>query len=166
MSNGFIYVVENGSGLFKIGFTNDPRRRLTMLRTSSPDRLTMLGVVPATMSDEKEVHRLLEPWRVAREWFRPCRAMQPLIDGLVALADNGRDWQVPADAHPLKAWRISRKLTGTQAAALVGSSKPEWSRWEKGRPIAGPRVLEFEALTGISRHILRPDIYGPAEVAA
>lgn len=161
MSDGFVYVVESGSGLLKIGFTNDPRRRLTMLRTSSPERLTLLGVVPGTMAHEKAIHELLHPWQVAREWFRPCRAMQPLIDGLVPLSE-GRTWDIPADAHPLRAWRLSRQLTGLQVCAMIGVSKGEWSRWERGhRPIVATRVLEIEALTGVSRHVLRPDIYGP-----
>ena len=32
--------------------------------------------------------------------------------------------------------------------------------WRKGVPAS--RVLDVERLTGISRHMLRPDIYGPA----
>lgn len=33
------------------------------------------------------------------------------------------------------------------------------SMWER---VPSERVLEIERLTGISRHALRPDIYGPA----
>ena len=33
-------------------------------------------------------------------------------------------------------------------------------RWERVPPL---RVLEVERLTGISRHQLRPDIFGPAK---
>lgn len=36
-------------------------------------------------------------------------------------------------------------------------------RWAKGRSrVRAERVLEIESLTGISRHVLRPDLYGLA----
>jgi DNA-binding transcriptional regulator YdaS (Cro superfamily) len=39
-----------------------------------------------------------------------------------------------------------------------------WSRWENGhRQVPAERVLDIERLTGISRHDLRPDVFGPAE---
>ena len=38
----------------------------------------------------------------------------------------------------------------------------QWTRWQKVPP---KRVLALEALSGVSRHDLRPDIYGPAPKA-
>ena len=35
----------------------------------------------------------------------------------------------------------------------------QWTRWQKVPP---KRVLALEALSGVSRYELRPDIYGPA----
>lgn len=37
-------------------------------------------------------------------------------------------------------------------------------RWEKGK-VTPERALEIEKRTGISRHALRPDIFGKAPVA-
>jgi DNA-binding transcriptional regulator YdaS (Cro superfamily) len=34
----------------------------------------------------------------------------------------------------------------------------QWTRWQKVPP---KRVLALEAISGVSRHDLRPDIYGP-----
>lgn len=60
----------------------------------------------------------------------------------------------------LKSWRGSRPAE--DVAAALGVTVPMWSRWENGRrPIPPKRVLGVEKLTGISRHTLRPDIYGP-----
>ncbi|WP_296580102.1 YdaS family helix-turn-helix protein [Xanthobacter sp.] len=45
-------------------------------------------------------------------------------------------------------------------ALAVGVNKSSVTRWaEKGVP--PERVLEVERITGISRHVLRPDLHGP-----
>jgi DNA-binding transcriptional regulator YdaS (Cro superfamily) len=63
----------------------------------------------------------------------------------------------------LKAWRSRTQLDARMAATEVGVSLPTWSRWETGRrSVPAGRVLDVERITGVSRHDLRPDIYGPA----
>ena len=48
---------------------------------------------------------------------------------------------------------------GTVAlAAKLGLTHQAVSRWDRAPPL---RVLEIEAITGVSRHDLRPDVYGP-----
>ncbi len=54
----------------------------------------------------------------------------------------------------------------SQLARALGLSQPTVSVW---RRVPSHRVIEIEALTGISRRILRPDLYDvpePASVAA
>lgn len=80
--NGFVYVVRNSAGLLKIGYSNDPSRRLAMLRTSAADHLELLGVIPGTLDHERQLHEIFSRARVVREWFRYMPAMQPLLDGL------------------------------------------------------------------------------------
>jgi DNA-binding XRE family transcriptional regulator len=105
--SGFVYVIGNSNGLFKIGFTNDPARRLTMLRTSTADKLTLLGVVPATPDHEKQLHHLFRACRVAREWFRWSPAMQPLLDGLLQLNDGKRGKHASLISERMEALGIS-----------------------------------------------------------
>lgn len=63
----------------------------------------------------------------------------------------------------LKQWRIERNLSADEAGALFGVSRVQWFRIESGaRQVAANKTLDFERLTGISRHKLRPDIFGPA----
>ena len=66
----------------------------------------------------------------------------------------------------LKAWRAKAQIDARSAAAEAGVSLPTWSRWETGQRRVPPvRVPDIERITGISRHELRPDIYGPSPQA-
>lgn len=49
-------------------------------------------------------------------------------------------------------------------AAAIGTSQQLVSYWLKtGKPIPAEFVLKTEEVTGVSRHMLRPDIYPPDE---
>jgi DNA-binding transcriptional regulator YdaS (Cro superfamily) len=62
----------------------------------------------------------------------------------------------------LKNWRGDRRAE--DVAAKLRVTVAMWSRWETGsRQIPANRVLDIEALTGVSRHELRPDIFGPEQ---
>ena len=51
-------------------------------------------------------------------------------------------------------------------AAAIGTSQQNISNWiRKGKELPPEFVLKAEAETGISRHVWRPDIYGPAPQA-
>jgi DNA-binding transcriptional regulator YdaS (Cro superfamily) len=64
----------------------------------------------------------------------------------------------------LKDWRAREKKAAEAVASELGVTPAMWSRWENGhRQIPAERVLEVERVTGISRHDLRPDVFGPAE---
>lgn len=64
---------------------------------------------------------------------------------------------------PLYRWRVGERLTPQQAADHIGVTLPMWSRWErKNREVPAVRVLDIEAKTGVSRHDLRPDVFGEA----
>jgi DNA-binding transcriptional regulator YdaS (Cro superfamily) len=64
---------------------------------------------------------------------------------------------------PLKDWRASTGRSAEDVANSAGVTLAMWSRWETGaRQLPADRVLDIEALTGVSRHDLRPDVFGPA----
>lgn len=56
----------------------------------------------------------------------------------------------PFKGHPVIKSRLAKQLGITHGAI---------SQWQNVPP---ERVLDVERLTGISRHDLRPDVYGPA----
>ena len=51
--------------------------------------------------------------------------------------------------------------TKTALAAALGIERSAVSQWKYVPIFPKNRVLEIEKLTGISRHVLRPDVFGP-----
>lgn len=60
----------------------------------------------------------------------------------------------------LKAIEVAAKTNGglVELARKLGIKHQSFYSWDK---VPAERVLDFELLSGISRHELRPDIYGP-----
>jgi len=57
-------------------------------------------------------------------------------------------------------WFVHNPGAMTRLAARLGISVQAVSAW---RQVPAARCLEVESVTGISRHVLRPDIYGPPQ---
>lgn len=63
----------------------------------------------------------------------------------------------------LKQWRQNEGKSLIEAGALIGVTGVQWHRYESGtRRVAPDKAIDVERITGISRHELRPDIFGPA----
>jgi hypothetical protein len=61
----FIYFIQSGEdGPIKIGFSNQPDRRLPELQTGNPRAL-----IPGDTSVERQLHTRFEPARIRGEWF-------------------------------------------------------------------------------------------------
>lgn len=65
----YVYFIEAGD-LVKIGVTKDVTKRLASLQTGSPARLNMIGFIPGTDKEEKELHRKFSSHRSHGEWFK------------------------------------------------------------------------------------------------
>lgn len=63
-----IYFIED-DGLVKIGFTTNPARRLSCLKTSNPGELIVRLVIEGTLDDEKKFHDLFKSDLHRGEWF-------------------------------------------------------------------------------------------------
>jgi DNA-binding transcriptional regulator YdaS (Cro superfamily) len=68
-------------------------------------------------------------------------------------------------ASPLTKLLKDRGFRLRDLAAATKVDKATATRWAQKR-VPAERVLMIEALMGISRHDLRPDIYGPAKSEA
>jgi hypothetical protein len=74
----FVYFIQRGEdGPVKIGFSKNPRGRLSSLQCGIPERLTLLGVIPGGKEREQELHREFGKARINGEWFYP---IAPLVD--------------------------------------------------------------------------------------
>lgn len=62
--------------------------------------------------------------------------------------------------------RAMGKMNQSEFAAHVGASQQLVSYWVRTKRVGGKHVLAVEAATGVSRHELRPDIFGVAPTQA
>lgn len=80
--DGFVYFVKAGRrGDVKIGFSNDPKRRLASMQTSISKDLVLLGAIPGTMDDEADLHAKFAHLRTRGEWFKHTKELQAFISG-------------------------------------------------------------------------------------
>ena len=71
-TGSFVYVVENGRGSHKVGWTANPSARLVTLQTGSPDALKFSYVASASgrgYEIEQSAHEILSAYRGVGEWF-------------------------------------------------------------------------------------------------
>jgi len=68
----YIYVIASKTGTVKVGYSTNPQMRLASLQTASPDQLRLANVLATDIDGrmiEAEAHRILDPHRLAGEWF-------------------------------------------------------------------------------------------------
>lgn len=161
---GFVYFIRCEDRV-KIGYSENPVRRLTKINADAPFPCELLGWVAADDYPERELHERFATDRLHSEWF----AVSP---GLLSFVQMARVSEIVgkdrferrdlSDASAMKRWRYAAKLRQSDAAARIGVDQSLWNKWETGKIRVGDeRVLDVEALTGISRHDLRPDVFGP-----
>jgi DNA-binding transcriptional regulator YdaS (Cro superfamily) len=65
---------------------------------------------------------------------------------------------------PISVDKLIEDMGGaTKAAAALGISNPSVIlNWRKRKQVPADRVLKVEEVSGVSRHQLRPDIFGGA----
>jgi hypothetical protein len=73
---GYVYFIRF-SDRIKIGYTDDPHRRLKNLPHDE-----ILALVPGTMSTEKKYHNMFKDLRLTGEWFASHRRLLDFIGTL------------------------------------------------------------------------------------
>lgn len=145
--SGFIYSIGDGSGLVKIGWSVDPIKRLAFLKTSSPLDLKLVGIIPGTREQEREIHTLLRPWRVRREWFRYAGAVAEFVKRMQPPVRVLRAESI----HPLARWRQANNLTQQQLADQIGVDRLSIWRWENGKRFPRKAMLaRISSLTALT----------------
>lgn len=73
------------------------------------------------------------------------------------------------ETTPFEALKASVEKIGSQSAyaRLCGVSQTAVWKWlQSGKRLPAEHVITVEAESGVSRHLLRPDIYPPADAPA
>lgn len=161
-----IYFIQSGpQGPIKIGTCKDEylMKRLSTLQTGNPDGFVVLGIMDGGLDLEGDLHRRFRAHRRSGEWFAPAAEILSFIDY------HSRPFDVP------RRKRASGGLIGdaietlggpSKASAALGISNPSVVlNWKARGQVPAHMVLVVEELTGISRHALRPDIFGQAAKA-
>jgi hypothetical protein len=71
------------TGLVKIGYATNVRKRLAGLQTGSAAKLELLCTVDPVRYPERTLHHRFRADRVHGEWFRPSEAMRRFLRGRV-----------------------------------------------------------------------------------
>jgi hypothetical protein len=81
----YIYIVRAGDdGPVKIGWTANPKARLSYLAVDNPAPLRLLALTSGSMKEEKELHRRFAEHRIRGEWYRPEKELLDFADQLMS----------------------------------------------------------------------------------
>lgn len=159
-----IYFIQAGDGgSIKIGTCRDGTfsRRLASLQTGAPDGFEILGVMDGDADAERHLHVKFNSHRHRGEWFTPA------VEIIEFIRAHGRPFQVQRKSRPNSPIASAIDLLGGQTAAAraLGLPPANVGMWKHRKNVPADKVLKIEELTGISRHVLRPDIFGAVEEA-
>jgi len=69
---GYVYVIKSSNGLYKIGLSKEPERRIKQLRKDYPNQeLSIVRVIETDnmLATEYQLHCIYEKQKVCGEWF-------------------------------------------------------------------------------------------------
>lgn len=143
-----IYFAKNEFGDIKIGFSCNPKKRLTSLKKEYRCDIVILAYINGSREDESLLHNRFSHLRFKGEWFH---ASHDLLSYISSLKNELCDEQAIIDRAIIAG--------GGQAnlAKKLGVSRQAINQWKR---IPDLKILDVERHTGISRHELRPDIFG------
>lgn len=81
-----IYLISDGSYL-KIGYAKDPKKRLNNIQTGNI-KAELLRCKAGNLRDEKNLHKICEPWHVKREWFQNVPEVINAFDNYDSFSDE------------------------------------------------------------------------------
>lgn len=144
--DSYVYFMQaEGSGLIKIGYSTDPRKRLAQLATMSPEPIHLVAVHPGDRTLEQALHARFRQHRARGEWFYPNPE-------LIALINTARDvMRIPTSDPMARAEEVgaqfglsAAELTGLANRGLISRSKVGKNSWYRPREIQD--LIELKVL--------------------
>lgn len=124
-----LYLVESEEGLVKIGYSEDPERRIYSLPhgDSSSLELKVSVELPRAEAAEKQLHREFTELNVHGEWFElgeeTTEKLVERLEGLDGVPPDHR-WDVPEDLDDLDEEILDVLLEGRDAGDPWGVATP------------------------------------------
>lgn len=78
----------------KIGYANDPSKRIQEIQTSSPFYLEVLLIIDGSYSKERELHKKFQEFRKVGEWFE---LSEPIKEFISSLSEQDRKYEFGFD---------------------------------------------------------------------
>jgi hypothetical protein len=82
-AEGRIYFIRRGDEI-KIGFSTNPRARLSDLQVANAESLTLIGVMVGPPQLEDDLHQRFDALHIRGEWFRAEPSLLKFIDHVAA----------------------------------------------------------------------------------
>jgi hypothetical protein len=81
VEEAMVYFIQEGDdGPVKIGFSDNPARRLQELQVASAKHLNLIAVIEGDVSKERELQARFQEFRLSGEWFIPITEIFLYID--------------------------------------------------------------------------------------
>jgi hypothetical protein len=104
-----IYFIQIGDdGPIKVGFSQNPQRRLITLQSSHYERLHLIGLKEGSRFEEANVQARLERFALGHEWYAAVPEVFAEIDEPVARVFEALDKAVVAREHLQRAIALLR----------------------------------------------------------
>jgi DNA-binding XRE family transcriptional regulator len=126
-AQGFIYAIRS-AGHVKIGWSSNPRYRVSQVRVHCPFPCELVGFYPGSMADEAALHVQFAAYRRSGEWFD---LQGPVLEWMQGVTLPPRE--VDATGAPLRVWRKQSRLTQIELADLLGVCHAQIAHIEAGR---------------------------------
>lgn len=149
----YVYAVVAGPYV-KIGVSNDPKKRAGKISADCPLPVTLAGYQEAGFDFEATLHAKFSDLRVKGEWFK---MEGPVAEWVAALPDR-----TTKSEGVLSEYFRDNRGKQIRLAERLGLQPSTVSQWKSVPP---HHALEIEDFTGISRHDLCPDVFGPRKAS-
>ena len=134
---GFVYAIESGD-LIKVGYSTNPPLRLTKLQSAIKAPCRLLGYIPATAADEREIHRALKGDCFRGEWFHRGSLVSHFLSTITPYQKPEKKRRL----SKLATYMEAQGLNDADMAARIGHcSAAAVDKWRRGLRVPRPEQM-------------------------